>query len=315
MFNSFFFFNNINNSDKSLNLKSNFLKKRNVYKSSTKREQTHPFHLVDPSPWPLLGSLSSFALLGGVVYYAHFFINGFDRAFVALILVTIGAIIWWRDVVRESTFEGLHTAYVLAGLKAGMVLFIVSEVMLFFAFFWAYFHSCLNPTIELGCTWPPIGIIPMNPWGIPLLNTIILLTSGATVTWAHYGVIGGLRRQIIGGFLFTIILAAIFTGFQGYEYVHATFTISDSSYGSTFYMATGLHGFHVLVGTIFLAVCFGRHISYHFTRSHHIGFECAIWYWHFVDVVWIFLFITIYWWGHGYPTDPASYADQILKFL
>lgn len=294
------------NNSGSLKFKNNLLKNNNRYKSISKREQTHPFHLVDPSPWPLITAFSSFIFLAAIAYYSHFYINGFDRVIIGLILLIIVAGLWWRDVIRESTFEGLHTTYVLAGLKVGMFLFIISEVMLFFAFFWAYFHSSLNPTVELGCIWPPIGIIPMNPWGIPLLNTIILLTSGATVTWAHYGMIAGMRTQVITALIVTVALAAVFTGFQGYEYVHATFNISDGSYGSTFYMATGLHGFHVLVGTLFLLVCLVRHIKFHFTRSHHIGFECAIWYWHFVDIVWIFLFITIYWWGAGSLVQQAD---------
>jgi cytochrome c oxidase subunit 3 len=169
--------------------------------------------------------------------------------------------------------------------------------MLFFAFFWAFFHSSLNPTLEIGSVWPPIGIIPMDPWGIPLLNTIILLTSGAAVTWAHYSLLAGERNEVIYALGHTIALAVIFTLCQLYEYINAPFTISDGVYGSTFYMTTGLHGFHVLVGTIFLAVCLVRHYFYHFTKEQHVGFECAIWYWHFVDVVWIFLFLSIYWWG------------------
>lgn len=263
----------------------------------TDREKKHPFHLVDPSPWPFVGAFSSFLMMTGVALYMHFYSKGGFFLILGLFTLITTMIIWWRDVIREATFEGHHTSYVRQGLKMGMVLFIVSEFMLFFAFFWGYFHSSLNPTLELGCTWPPVGIIPMNPWGIPLLNTFILLTSGATVTWAHYALIAGYRRQVIESLIATVILAAVFTGFQGFEYVNATFSISDGVYGSTFYSCTGLHGFHVLVGTIFLTVCFFRNLNYHFTRTQHIGFEFAIWYWHFVDVIWIFLFLVIYWWG------------------
>lgn len=308
--------------NKSLILKNNkkilksILNNKNKYKTSSQRGQIHPFHLVDVSPWPILTAFSMFAVVLSLAFYIHFFIGGFSRLIISLIILIIGAGIWWRDVVREATFEGLHTFYVIAGLKMGMVLFILSEVMLFFAFFWGFFHSSLNPTLEIGSVWPPIGIEPMDTWGIPLLNTIILLTSGATVTWAHYGLVAGYRKQVILGLITTVVLATIFTLFQVYEYIHASFTISDSVYGSCFYMATGLHGFHVLVGTIFLLVCFFRHLSYHFTRSHHIGFECAIWYWHFVDVVWIFLFISIYWWGSGEIVDqlPESLKLKLVTY-
>lgn len=238
-------------------------------------------------------------MLTGNVLYMHFYSKGSFFATLGLFLVVITAIIWWRDVIREATFEGQHTEAVQAGLKMGFTLFIVSEAMLFFAFFWGYFHSSLNPTVEIGCTWPPVGIIPMNPWGIPLLNTFILLTSGATVTWAHYALIAGYRKQVIEGTFYTIVLATVFTGFQGYEYINATFSVSDGIYGTTFYSCTGLHGLHVIIGTIFITVCFFRNLNYHFTRTHHMGFEAAIWYWHFVDVIWIFLFLTIYWWGYN----------------
>ena len=179
----------------------------------------------------------------------------------------------------------------------GMILFILSEVMFFFGFFWAFFHSALAPTPEIGSVWPPQGIEVINAWGIPLLNTIILLTSGATITWAHHAIVAGNRRNAIIGFVLTLTLAVFFTMLQLFEYLEASFTISDSVYGSTFYMATGFHGIHVIVGTIFIAVAFVRLLQHHFTQEHHFGFEAAAWYWHFVDVVWLFLFVVIYWWG------------------
>ena len=181
----------------------------------------------------------------------------------------------------------------------GMILFIVSEAMLFFAFFWAFFHSSLNPTPELGAVWPPKGIEALNPFHVPLLNTFVLLNSGAFVTWAHYSLLAGYRKQTINSLLFTIILALFFTCLQAVEYTQASFNISDSVYGSVFYMTTGLHGSHVLIGTIFLLVCLVRLVQHHFTKKHHIGLENAIWYWHFVDVVWIFVYLFIYWWGYG----------------
>jgi cytochrome c oxidase subunit 3 len=178
-----------------------------------------------------------------------------------------------------------------------MILFIVSEVMFFFAFFWAFFHSSLAPSIEIGSMWPPKGISVLNPWDIPFLNTIILLSSGASVTWAHHAILAGQRMQGVYSLVVTILLASVFTSLQVMEYMEAPFTISDGIYGSTFYMATGFHGFHVFVGTLFLGVCLVRLYKHHFTQNHHFGFEAAAWYWHFVDVVWLFLFVSIYWWG------------------
>jgi heme/copper-type cytochrome/quinol oxidase subunit 3 len=183
------------------------------------------------------------------------------------------------------------------GLSMGMILFIVSEVMFFFGIFWAFFHSSLSPNIEIGAVWPPKGIVTFDAWKIPLLNTIILLTSGASVTWAHHALVAGNRSETTLGLIFTVCLGLVFTMFQAYEYSHALFTIRDTVYGSVFFLATGFHGFHVIIGTIFLFACLLRHLNYHFTTKHHLGFEAAAWYWHFVDVVWLFLFISIYWWG------------------
>jgi len=259
--------------------------------------QRHTFHLVDPSPWPFVGGMSAFTLMNGAVMYFHSFSGGGFVLSLGFVLIILTMIVWWRDVIREGTFEGHHTKVVQIGLRYGMVLFIVSEIMFFFAFFWAFFHSSLAPTVELGSVWPPEAISPFNPWDVPLLNTIILLSSGATVTWAHHAITTGVRYQAIYALILTIFLALIFTALQMYEYSEAAFNISDGVYGSTFYMATGFHGFHVIIGTTFLAVCLGRLIKYHFTTKHHFGFEAAAWYWHFVDVVWLFLFVTIYWWG------------------
>lgn len=264
---------------------------------AVKRTTKHPFHIVDVSPWPLLTSFSAFSLLLGLTLYVHQYLFGFRLFIVGLLTTIVVTGLWWRDIVREGTYEGAHTAQVQYGLRFGMILFIVSEIMLFFAFFWAYFHSSLNPVAEIGGVWPPKGIEVINPWLIPLLNTAILLTSGASLTWSHAALLGGFRLEAITGLLCTLVLAILFTAFQAYEYLNAPFTISDGIYGTTFYMLTGLHGFHVIVGTLFLAVALYRQVIHHYTNENHIGYESAAWYWHFVDVVWIFLFLAVYSWG------------------
>ena len=263
------------------------------------RSELHPFHIVDASPWPITTAFSVFFMLFGLTLYLHSFSLGFQLFGLGFIGVVFNATFWWRDIIREGTFEGAHTSHVRDGLKFGMLLFIVSEVMLFFAFFWAFFHSSLNPVPEIGCVWPPKGIQIINPWEIPLLNTVLLLTSGASLTWAHSAMFGGSLSEVISGLIVTIILAIIFTSFQVYEYRNAAFNINDSVYGSTFYMLTGLHGGHVIIGTLFLSVALWRAIQHHFTRQVHVGFEAAAWYWHFVDVVWVFLFLAVYVWGEG----------------
>ena len=259
--------------------------------------QKHPFHLVDPSPWPIFASLSAFVSTVGGVMYMHGYSGGNGMLSLGFLMILYSMFVWWRDVVREATFEGHHTSFVQLGLRYGMILFIVSEVMFFVAFFWAFFHSSLAPTVEIGAVWPPKGIEVLNPWEIPFLNTVILLSSGASVTWAHHAIIIGDRKQAMYGLITTVLLAILFTSFQVMEYLEAPFTISDSIYGSTFFLATGFHGFHVFVGTVFLTVCLVRLMNFHFTKNHHFGFEAAAWYWHFVDVVWLFLFVSIYWWG------------------
>lgn len=261
--------------------------------------QKHPFHLVDPSPWPIFSSLGALACTMGGVMFFHGYLGGEFVLFLGIGMIVYSMCVWWRDVVREATFEGHHTMTVQIGLRYGMILFIVSEIMFFVAFFWAFFHSSLSPTVDIGAVWPPKGIQVLNPWEVPFLNTVILLSSGAAVTWAHHAILAGYRQQAVYALAVTILLAAIFTGFQVLEYAEAPFTISDSVYGSCFFLATGFHGFHVFVGTVFLAVCLVRLNKFHFSKGHHFGFEAAAWYWHFVDVVWLFLFVAIYWWG-GY---------------
>jgi len=262
-----------------------------------RNNQKHCYHLVDPSPWPLISAFSALMLTFGGVLFMHGFLQGSFLWKFGFFMILFMMFCWWRDIIREGTFEGQHTQQVQIGLRLGMLFFIVSEIMFFFAFFWAFFHSSFNPSIALGGVWPPMFITILDPWKVPLLNTILLLTSGATVTWAHHAIVWGFKYQASIALILTIVLASIFTCLQGFEYLTAPFSISDSVYGSTFYMATGFHGFHVFVGTCFLFVCLIRLYFNHFTREHHFGFEAAAWYWHFVDVVWLFLFVTIYWWG------------------
>ncbi len=258
---------------------------------------THSYHLVDPSPWPLAGALSGFMLTSGLVLYMHKFIGGWNLFFSGFLFILYVMYIWWRDIIREATFEDQHSIVVQKGLKLGMILFIVSEIMFFFAFFWAFFHSSVAPVYNIGGVWPPHSITIINTYTVPLTNTFILLTSGATVTWAHHAILARAKKQTIISLIFTLILAILFTCLQGLEYISSPFNISDGVYGSVFYMSTGFHGFHVLIGTIALFVSLIRIVLNHFTNKHHFGFESAIWYWHFVDVVWLFLFINVYGWS------------------
>ena len=265
----------------------------------SKYSQRHAFHLVDPSSMPLVTSLSALTITVGAVMYFHGFYNGFIIMSIGMINTLVCWFLWWRDVVRESTLEGQHTNIVQLGLRYGMILFIVSEVMFFFAFFWAFFAASIAPTVEIGNIWPPKGIDAFNPFEVPLVNTLILLTSGATITYSHHAITAGDKYEAVLGLVLTIVLAIIFTGLQGFEYVSANFSISDGIFGSTFFMATGFHGFHVFVGTCFLGVCLVRMMLNHYSQTHHFGFEGAAFYWHFVDVVWLFLYIAVYFWG-GY---------------
>jgi len=252
----------------------------------------HPYHLVDPSPWPLVGAIAAGVLAGGAVLYMHG--HGAVAMILGFLAVLLTMAVWWRDVIREATFEGLHTPVVQIGLRYGMALFIASEVMFFSAFFWAFFTSSLFPVEGV---WPPKGIHPFDPFEFPFLNTLILLLSGTTVTWAHHSLLEGNYKGLVQGLTLTVILGLCFTGVQAYEYAHAAFSFKGGIYPSTFFMATGFHGFHVIVGTIFLTVCLLRAFKGDFTRKQHFGFEAAAWYWHFVDVVWLFLFTSIYLWG------------------
>ena len=259
--------------------------------------QRHNFHLVSESPWPLFCSIGALGLTFGFASYFHNTQGGvslIELSFCHLIF-SIGC--WWRDIIREGAIECSHTSRVLKGLALGMILFIISECMFFFAFFWTYFYHAFNPNFLLGCIWPPMYLTILNSLDVPLLNTCLLLTSGGSLTWCHHSLLFGDKYNSIIALFFTILLGIIFTLWQLFEYQTAPFSITDSIYGSIFYLTTGFHGFHVLVGTIFLIICFYRLFFDHFTKEQHFGFEAAAWYWHFVDVVWLFLFITFYLWG------------------
>jgi cytochrome c oxidase subunit 3 len=274
-------------------------------------EVRHDYHLVEPSAWPIVGSIGAFiSAIGAIAYFQtlkgsgglHMFgltISGWWLLALGGLLLAYTFVGWWRDVIKESVVNHDHTPVVKLGLRYGMILFIASEVMFFVAWFWAYFNAALYPHAVGLKGWPPEGIATFDPWHIPLLNTLILLTSGTTVTWAHHAIQTGNQRDAVRGLALTVILGMCFTALQAYEYMHAAFAFSGNIYGATFFMATGFHGFHVIVGTIFLIVCLFRAMAGQFTPERHFGFEAAAWYWHFVDVVWLFLFASIYVWGEG----------------
>src|SRR4051812_34465164 len=275
---------------------------------ATAQTKHHDYHLVDPSPWPVVGSISAFIMAVGAITWMH---HMFSAAPIIFGVGTVGVLYtmasWWGDVIREAQYKGDHTRVVQLHHRYGMIMFIASEVMFFVAWFWAYFEAALYPNdplqyqrVEvLGGMWPPKGIEAFDPWHLPLLNTLILLTSGTTVTWAHHALLENDRKGLKAGLWLTVILGMLFTTLQAYEYSHAHFGFSGNIYGATFFMATGFHGAHVIIGTIFLAVCLLRAYLGHFTPKQHLGFEFAAWYWHFVDVVWLFLFASIYVWGFG----------------
>lgn len=273
----------------------------------------HDYHLVNPSPWPLIGSIAVLALaVGGVVYMKGLF--GVEQGqlwtllpgFLMVIWVMAG---WWREVVKEGR-TGDHTPVVEIGLKYGMVLFIVSEIMFFAAWFWSFFELAIFYPARVGETfdstspvwegltafaqWPPTGVTTFDPFHLPLINTLILLLSGTTVTAAHHALQHDKLDNAKFMLILTIILGVMFTCLQAYEYSEAQFTFDGTLYGSAFFMATGFHGAHVVIGTIFLTVCLFRLYAKNMTAKKHLGFEFAAWYWHFVDVVWLFLFAFVY---------------------
>ena len=264
-------------------------------------EKNHDYHILPPSIWPFLGAVGGFVMLFGAVLWMRDITPWMFLIGLVLVLYTMFG--WWADVVREGE-TGDHTPVVRIGLRYGFILFIMSEVMFFAAWFWSFFKHAMYPMHPDGISpavdgvWPPAGIETFDPWHLPLINTLILLCSGAAATWAHHAIAHeNNRKDMINGLILAILLGIIFTGFQAYEYTHAAFGFAGNIYGANFFMATGFHGAHVIIGTIFLAVCLFRATKGHFTPEQHVGFEAAAWYWHFVDVVWLFLFFAVYVWG------------------
>ena len=266
--------------------------------------KNHDYHIIDPSPWPLIGSIGALIMAFGAVFWMKDMWSIWVML-IGLLIVLYTMFGWWSDVIKES-HQGDHTPVVQLHLRYGMILFIASEVMFFVAWFWAFFDASLfaDEAIQFsrvehtGGVWPPADLTVLDPWHLPLFNTVILLLSGTTVTWAHHALLHNDRDSLKLGLICTVVLGVIFSAVQVYEYVEAPFGFADSIYGATFFMATGFHGFHVFVGTIFLLVCLIRAYKGQMTPQKHFGFEAAAWYWHFVDVVWLFLFAAIYVWGN-----------------
>jgi len=254
------------------------------------------YHIVDIRPWPLKdGRLIFFTIISIIIFFNSHSSFPLILGVVILLYFTFQ---WWRDIRREASFQGLHPLKIYDNIKIGIILFILSEIIFFFSFFWAFFHSRLSPDLELGLFWPPYGVVPFNPLQIPLLNTIILVISGSIITLSHFSLLKG---RIINAKLrlgLTIILGVYFSILQGYEYIERVFNLRDSVFGAVFFVATGFHGLHVLVGTSIIVFILYRIIIKHFRDLHCFGFEARAWYWHFVDVVWLFLFRFIYWWAY-----------------
>ena len=256
--------------------------------------QKHPYHLVDPSPWPALGAVSALTWAIGMVRFMKD--EGAELLIIGIILILVTMFMWWRDLIREGSVGGHHSREVRIGLREGVILFIASEVMFFVAFFWAFFYNGLGFSQSV-TQWPPEGVETFDPWGIPFINTVILVSSGIVLEWGHIGFKKGNYQRLKIGLILATALGILFTALQAVEYGHAAFGFTEGIYPSVFYMATGFHGAHVIIGSIFLLVCWFRALKEEFTEEGQIGLEAASWYWHFVDVVWIFLFVWVYVWG------------------
>nr|YP_009127089.1 cytochrome c oxidase subunit III [Acerella muscorum]AHL42970.1 cytochrome c oxidase subunit III [Acerella muscorum] len=258
-------------------------------------KNNHPFHMVDYSPWPFYLSIFIFLMMTGIIEFL------FNKQIMILMVGFMGMLMilmqWWRDVSRESKIQGLHSKLIIKGMKMGMIMFIISEILFFMSFFWSFFHFSLVPNIELGSSWPPFNIKIFNFIEMPLLNTLILVSSGLTLTWSHKSLISNNYLMMMNSLMLTIMLGLYFTLLQVIEYKESSYSMFDSSFGSSFFMATGFHGIHVMMGSVFLLIMLFRMMKNSFSFYHHFGFEAASWYWHFVDVVWLFLYLVIYWWN------------------
>lgn len=253
------------------------------------------FHLVTIRPWPFIFSFSLINFLLNILFYFH--LITYKNLLFNFILILIIYSQWIRDIIRERTYQGFHTIKILQGLKISLIIFITSELFLFISFFWTYFHSYLSPRIEIGNNWPPKNILKSNPYDIPLLNTIILLSSGISITWSHHNILNNNKNYSLKTLILTIFLGIYFILLQIIEYYYSSFTFIDSLYGSIFFIATGFHGIHVIIGFLFLTIRFIRLKKNHFSSHHHFLFEASSWYWHFVDLIWLFLYIFFYWWN------------------
>jgi len=274
----------------------------NKYKSNPKKVRVvGDFFVVEPSVWPFLTAMGIFLLVLSTVAFFHYVTFGLFFLLSSFVILIGIASLWWKDLIAETSNPRIYTGLIQSNLKLGMILFIFSEVMFFSSFFWAFFHSSLSPSIFIGGVWPPdlffeFGKV-IDPWELPFLNTLYLLLSGVFVTWAHHSLPQD-EEDAFFGLFFCLFCAVFFTGWQVYEYHFENLLLSDGIYGSCFFLLTGFHGIHVIGGTIFLTVCTIRLRYNGFSDGKFVGLDCAVWYWHFVDVVWIFLFIFVYVWGN-----------------
>ena len=255
------------------------------------------FHVLEPSLWPFFLAFGLFFFVTGIVFCMHYVVTGYYILIIGLLMLITTSVFWFLDISREAVVNGYHTKIVRQGLKLGFLFFITSEIMLFFGFFWAFFHSALSPSIEVGTIWPPVGLSVISVFEFPLFNTFVLIISGFSVTWVHRAISLGSFKDLVDGFMITILLGLFFIFLQGLEYYESTFNIQDGVYSSAFFMLTGLHGCHVIVGVCFLFICFISLLSNHYLTDHYLRLVFAIWYWHFVDIVWIILFLSVYCWG------------------
>ncbi|QXK92321.1 cytochrome c oxidase subunit 3 [Neoehrlichia mikurensis] len=269
------------------------------------KEKKHNYHLVDPSPWPLSFSISVLVTAAGAVGVVHKWDVGIISLAVGIFLTTLTLFNWWKDIISEAIKEQCFTAIVKKGLRLSMAIIILSETMFFAGFFASFFKSWLLPVRIFNnfsptsyVSWPPANITPLDPWSIPFLNTVILLLSGCTLTWSHYSLINNDVKNASKLLGYTVILGFTFSIFQIIEYYHIDFAFKETGekaiYSSNFYMLTGFHGIHVIIGTLFLLICWVRSKRNQLLPECHIGFECAVWYWHFVDVIWLLLFFFVY---------------------